>query len=299
MLFQVPIIFYSMGSNQCDIVNAQKHHLFGFTHFQNKNIKKWVICVLLPNITRDMNRYCLFLIALLVVETSFAHTGLSFKNIGAFCKDDTPQGDPNMLPIESGPPRLIRTVENGTLYEVGVGEDQSWLVHVWGMNGYDYGFAYGTLLSEQINQFLPNVYVYLEKEILDNLDNLKLPTWFKELVVDEGLGIALDLQNALVHSYMDEEIYNELRGIADAAKIDYKLLVRLHMFGELTRGNIKGQSLVFVSLICIQVIVHIMVFRVRQHLVVRLFNYAHLIGIWMLIYKNFQSSLFIILVHQN
>ncbi len=255
--------------------------------------------MLLPSITRDMDRYGSFLIALLVVETSFAHTGLSFKNVGAFCKDDIPQGDPNMLPIESGPPRLIRTVENGTLYQVGVGEDQSWLVHVWGMNGYDYGFAYGTLLSEQINQFLPNVYAYLEKEILDNLDDLKLPIWFKELVVDKGLGVALDLQNTLVHSYMDEEIYNELRGIADAAKIDYKLLVHLHMFGELTRGNIKSQSLVFVSPIFIQPIVHIMVFGVRRRSVVRLFKCVHLIGIWMLIYNSIQSSLFFILVHQN
>ncbi|CAF4225590.1 unnamed protein product, partial [Rotaria sordida] len=40
-----------------------------------------------------------------------------------------------MLPIADDPPRLIRTVPNGLLYQVGVGEDQSWLVHVWGMNG--------------------------------------------------------------------------------------------------------------------------------------------------------------------
>ncbi|CAF4319383.1 unnamed protein product, partial [Rotaria sordida] len=67
-----------------------------------------------------------------------------------------------MLPIADDPPRLIRTVPNGLLYQVGVGEDQSWLVHVWGMNGYDYGFAYGTLLSEQIIQFFPKLYAYPE-----------------------------------------------------------------------------------------------------------------------------------------
>lgn len=182
----------------------------------------------------------------MLAGTSFAHTGgISFKNVGSFCQNDTPQGTPNVLPIESGPSRLIRTVENGSLYQIGVGDDQTWLVHVWGMNGYDYGFAYGTLLGEQINQLMPNAYAYFEKEILDNIDNIKLPQWFKELIVDEGLGIALDAQNALVYSYMDEEIYNEIRGISDAAKIDYKLLVRLHMFGELTRGNIKDKTLTF------------------------------------------------------
>ncbi|CAF1459718.1 unnamed protein product [Rotaria sordida] len=142
-----------------------------------------------------------------------------------------------MLPIADDPPRLIRTVPNGLLYQVGVGEDQSWLVHVWGMNGYDYGFAYGTLLSEQIIQFFPKLYAYLEQEIIDHLEHLKLPKWLKQLIADEGLAFALDMQNLLAQAYTDPEIYHELRGIADATKIDYDLLLRLHMFGELTRGH--------------------------------------------------------------
>jgi hypothetical protein len=167
------------------------------------------------------------------------------------------------------------------------------------MNGYDYGFAYGTLLSEQINQLLPNVYAHIEQEIIDDMDNIKLPNWLKEIIADAGLGVALDAQNALVQSYMDEEIYNELRGIADGAKIDYKFLVRVHMVGELTRGNIKSKMLTLVYLFFIQLIVHIMVLGARRHSVVRLFKCVHLIGTWMLIYKNFQSSLFTILVHRN
>jgi isopenicillin-N N-acyltransferase-like protein len=189
-----------------------------------------------------MNAYWFFVSILFVAQTGFAHNGGPFKNLGNFCKDDIPQGTPNTLPIEVGPPRLIRTVENGSLYQVGAGDDQSWLVHVWGMNGYDYGFAYGTLLSEQINQLMPNAYVYFEKEILEKMDKLKLPDWFKELIADKGLGLALDTQNAMVEPYMDQEIYREIRGIADAAKIDYKLLVRLHMFGELTKGNIRDKT---------------------------------------------------------
>ncbi|CAF2713755.1 unnamed protein product [Rotaria sp. Silwood2] len=142
-----------------------------------------------------------------------------------------------MFPIADGPSRLIRTVPNGLLYQVGVGEYQSWLIHVWGMNGYDYGFAYGTLLSEQIRQFFPKAYAYLEQEVMDHLDHLKLPKWLKQLIADEGLAFALDMQNSLAQSYVDPEIYRELSGIADATKIDYDLLLRLHTFGELTRGN--------------------------------------------------------------
>jgi len=194
-----------------------------------------------------MNIYWLFLSVLLIAETSFAYNRLfSFSNLGSFCKNDTPQGTPNTILIETGPPRLIRTIENGSLYQVGVGEDQSWLVHVWGMNEYDYGFAYGTLLSEQINQLLPNAYAFVEQEIIDNMDKIKILKWLKEIITDAGLGVALDAQNALVQSYMDEEIYNEMRGIADGAKIDYKLVVRVHMVGELTRGNIKDKILTFI-----------------------------------------------------
>lgn len=186
-----------------------------------------------------MNSCWIFVSIVLVIQTSFAFGRVSFRNLGSFCKDDIPQGTPNMLPIESGPPRLIRSVANGSLYQVGAGQDQSWLVHLWGSNGYEYGFAYGTLLADQMQQLLPYAYAHFEQEILDNLDNLKLPKWFKQAIVDEGVGFALDMQDALVEAYMDDEIYNELRGISDAAKFDYKTLIRVHMLGEITRGNVE------------------------------------------------------------
>jgi hypothetical protein len=208
-------------------------------------IKESITYALFSNIDkRNMNTYWFFVSVLLVVETSFAHNGGPFNNLGSFCKDDIPQGTPNTLPIEVGAPRLIRTVQNGSLYQIGSGDDQTWLVHVWGMDGYDYGFAYGTLLSEQINQLMPNVYVYFEKEILEKMDKLKLPEWFKEIITDKGLGFALDMQNAMVEPYTDQEIYREIQGIADGAKADYKLLVRLHVLGELTKGKKKEKTFV-------------------------------------------------------
>jgi hypothetical protein len=193
----------------------------------------------------------LVVVLLLVVRTSLVESRITPKNIGSFCVNDTSRGDPNMLPIESGPPRLIRTIKNGALYQVGVGEDQSWLAHVWGETGYDYGYAYGTLLSEQINKFMPMVYRHLEQEIIDNLDNIKLPKWLKEVVVDKGLGVALDLQDALAEPYMEKEIYQEIHGMADATKMDYKLLRRLHMFGELTRGKRPNEASTYLHLMCL------------------------------------------------
>lgn len=94
--------------------------------------------------------YCLFVGLFVAVQTSCAHRTSSRKDIGAFCTNDTARGDPNLIPSEGGSPKLVRTVENGSLYSIRAGEDQLWLVHVWGNSGYDYGFTYGTLLKAKI-----------------------------------------------------------------------------------------------------------------------------------------------------
>jgi hypothetical protein len=47
-------------------------------------------------------------------------------------------------PIDDSAPKFIRTVENDSLYTVGMDDNQFWLIHVWGDSGYDYG----TLLKE-------------------------------------------------------------------------------------------------------------------------------------------------------
>jgi hypothetical protein len=178
----------------------------------------------------------------LVIHSSSAHKSGRIKNVGAYCANDTSIGEPNLNPIDETPARLISKVENGTLYQIGSGEDLVWLAHVYGDTGYDFGYAYGTLLADQIHKMVPRAWAHFEQEIIDSLAKLKLPKWFEDLVVDNGLAFALDIQNDLIKGYMDEEIYNEMRGIADASKMDYKTLVRLHMLGEITRGKDDSYS---------------------------------------------------------
>jgi len=181
--------------------------------------------------------YLFFLIGLLIfVQTAYSYATSHLDNLGAYCSNDSSLGAPNLNPIDDGSAKLVSTVENGSLYTVGIGEDQSWLVHVWGDSGYDYGFAYGTLLKEQIIQLIPRAWAHFEQEIMDDLKKLKLPKWFEDIVVSKGLAFALDVQNAIVETYVDKEIYQEMRGIADAAKVDYDSIRRLHMLGEITRG---------------------------------------------------------------
>jgi hypothetical protein len=124
--------------------------------------------------------YLLVLIELfLFAQTSYSYDGDHLDNLGAFCSNDSSLGDPNLNPIDDGVPKLIRTVQNGSLYTVGTGEDQFWLIHVWGDSGYDYGFAYGTLLKEQIVALSPLAWAHFEQRVMKELDKLKIPKWFK------------------------------------------------------------------------------------------------------------------------
>lgn len=185
--------------------------------------------------------YLLVLIELfLFAQTSYSYGQDYLANLGAFCSNDSSLGDPNLNPIDDSLPKLIRTVENGSLYTVGTGEDQFWLVHVWGDTGYDYGFAYGTLLKEQIAALSPLAWAHFEQRVMKELDKLKLPKWFEEIIANKGLAFALDFQNTLVETYIDKEIYAEMHGIADAANVDFVAVRRLHMIGELTRGTVEN-----------------------------------------------------------
>ena len=159
------------------------------------------------------------------------------KNVSELCIQDTSLGSPNLNAIDDRTAKLVDRVQNGSLFTVGSGDDRIWLIHLWGTTGYDYGFAYGSLLKEQVQQFLPRAWNYFQTEIIRQLKDLKLPKWYERLISDKGLGYALDSQNNFASNYIDNEIYQEMRGIADAAKVDFTTLRRLHMIGEITRGS--------------------------------------------------------------
>ncbi|CAF3863698.1 unnamed protein product, partial [Adineta steineri] len=107
----------------------------------------------------DQNRLFYVLFGLvLIIQTSSCHK--TIKNYGAYCHNDTTRGDPNLIPVDESQPRFINKVENGTLYQIGAGEDQVWLIHVYGNTGYDFGYAYGTLLRDQINKVLPRAWAH-------------------------------------------------------------------------------------------------------------------------------------------
>jgi len=151
-------------------------------------------------------------------------------------------GKPNQHPIDTSNPVFIRRVPNGELYSVGTKPaDFIYLLHLYGNNGYDFGYAHGLLLADEINTTLTNAWAYFELEILKSINSTvnkyRLPPWFVQDIINLGLDIALDNQNDLSTPFIDPEIFAELRGMADATGIDYKFIRRIHYMGEVTKGQ--------------------------------------------------------------
>ena len=69
---------------------------------------------------------------------------------------------------------------------------------------------------------------------MDELDKLKLPTWFEDIIANQGLAFAWHFQNTLVEGYVDKEIYKEMHGIAETTNVDDRAICRLRMLGEIT-----------------------------------------------------------------
>lgn len=51
------------------------------------------------------------------------------------------------------------------------------------------------------------------------------------------LSTALDLTHEVTRPFTNRKYYQEMRGIADGAEISLKILIRIHMIGQLTKGT--------------------------------------------------------------
>lgn len=158
---------------------------------------------------------------------------------GAYChgKPD-PGAKQNLNPIYTEEPKFIRSAKNGKLFRVGEGEDAFDIVHVYG-TAYEMGFAHGTLMKENATRFINSVWTYLEKQVEDAINSTisGFQPWFLKDVADLGLDVALDLELAVTKGYTSSYFFDEARGLSDASGVDYKKLMRIHMIGELTKGD--------------------------------------------------------------
>eukprot|EP01121_Diplochlamys_sp_Union-15-3_P022779 TRINITY_DN979_c0_g1_i2.p1 TRINITY_DN979_c0_g1~~TRINITY_DN979_c0_g1_i2.p1 ORF type:complete len:363 (+),score=59.70 TRINITY_DN979_c0_g1_i2:98-1186(+) len=97
------------------------------------------------------------------------------------------------------------------------------------------GYAHGTLLKSYIQKLMPEVIDYIDDQIGASLQFL--PEWLKEIVEEAGAYAALEAEYIATRDYTPQYFFDEIRGIADGAGIDYMLLVRIHMFPELIKAS--------------------------------------------------------------
>jgi len=144
-----------------------------------------------------------------------------------------PNAKPNLNPIITTPPTFLKSTTNGKLYQIQPGTTKISVVHVWG-TPYQMGYAYGTLLKDQLNTFLPSLWSYMESQVDQVLQSL--PPWLQNILANLGLDAALDVTWEITKDFTGPYFFEELHGIADASGVSYDMAVRVHMIGELTKG---------------------------------------------------------------
>ncbi len=60
---------------------------------------------------------------------------------------------------------FVKQVKNAKLYTIGKGDDQIYVVHLWG-SPYEMGFAHGKLLPDRMKGLVETFWSYMESEIV-------------------------------------------------------------------------------------------------------------------------------------
>ena len=145
-----------------------------------------------------------------------------------------PAAQPNLYPIATAPPTLLRTVTNGRAYTAGAPGFEFNVVHLYG-SAYEMGFAHGALFPTETQEMLNRTWDYMVGQVESGL--AFLPAWLSELIGDVALDVALDVLIDLTTPSTGAHIYEELHGLADGGGLEYKKLARVHLIGELTQGD--------------------------------------------------------------
>jgi hypothetical protein len=170
-------------------------------------------------------KWVLFLIVVGVVGMAMAST-VAPQN----CK-----GHPNLQPIFTNPPQLVRTVANGKLYVVPEVSPPLHVVHLYG-TPYQMGYAQGLLLQDQISKLWPEMHQWVYNSLNSSLD--WLPDIIREILEEYGVAAALDATVWLTEPWTPSHFIEEIHGLADAVpSISYSQFYQVMVFPELIQAR--------------------------------------------------------------
>jgi isopenicillin-N N-acyltransferase-like protein len=182
---------------------------------------------------------------IVVVYLCVAVLSLLFRRVdSAFCHGSpSPTAQQNNNTIDTAQPIFVRSVQNSSggnasLFVVGHGDDQISLVHLWG-TAYQKGYAHGTLMRKPTVEFVQRAFQFFEEQFQQAINSSVpwIPPKMAAWVAKVGLEVALDLTADATKAFTGAYFFEEMQGMADATGLDYKMIRRVHMIGELTKGS--------------------------------------------------------------
>jgi len=157
---------------------------------------------------------------------------LSLCIVGAIA-DCTNQ--PNRYPIIVYEPTFIRQIPNAKLFTAGTaGNNKINIVHVWG-TPYEMGYAYGTILKDEVITTMNGFYDHLIAESESYLKDL--PKFLRDWITNMGLDVALGLTYEWTKKHTPNYFFEELSGLANATGLDEYKLIKIHMLPELVKAG--------------------------------------------------------------
>lgn len=143
-------------------------------------------------------------------------------------------GAPNTNALSTSAPVFLRSTTNGKLYLAGSGDAQFYVMHVYG-TPYQWGYAHGSLLKDEINAFFAKFFAYVDTQIDPYLKDL--PKELRDLIEKFGVQAALEATYLMTKRDTPAHFFDEMRGLADASGVSYQTVVNLMMFPEVRLLN--------------------------------------------------------------
>eukprot|EP00162_Nutomonas_longa_P009975 comp19618_c0_seq1/m.37544 comp19618_c0_seq1/g.37544 ORF comp19618_c0_seq1/g.37544 comp19618_c0_seq1/m.37544 type:complete len:431 (+) comp19618_c0_seq1:2-1294(+) len=144
------------------------------------------------------------------------------------------KGTPNTATPLPASPVLLQSVPNGKKYSAGSQNNTYNLVHVWG-TPFERGKAHGQLLKEEIRNLYKLFPRWLEEQVEQYLPHL--PPEIAYIISTLGADAALDLTADATRIFTPDYFFEEMRGVAEGAEVEYATVLRFHMFPELIKAS--------------------------------------------------------------
>ena len=105
----------------------------------------------------------------------------------------SPDAKPNLFPIQDANLTLVKQIKNAKLYLAGAGDEQIYVVHLWG-TPYEMGYAHGTLIKDGLSKMIDTFWKYMESEVEREL-NKTTKGFFREDFLKRVSDIGYDLSS--------------------------------------------------------------------------------------------------------